>query len=1247
MSSSILPAPGVTNPVALSGLDPNTLKNLGATGFDPQVAIDPLNHLKMVEVHVAPNTVNPATFGSFVLSGNYTTDGGQTWHLLTFPDTDSVTGLLSANNPDPNTGPPGNPIVSFAVAESPSITFDRAEQFYIVSDQHSTDNTSGAIVLDKFNFSGATVSQVALTPTQSGGLYQNNLSNSGDISEGSNILYRWESSTGQDIAYNPIVTVDANDPSYTDPTTGQTQTDSMANMLGGFPKAVYVAWNTNFTEPQVERRPTLDPATLSRIMLEASADGGTSFSTVQNVSGATFLNTSAPQAVFTQGSVDGIPGGQLTFVWNIQPSAAPKPPTIDVAGSQQDSGNPAAPVTASQDFTFGGGGVENALGSSTTLTWTLAAIVNPGDKTLTVNPGPTPPTAPFSVVIDTETLTIQATSGNLWTIQGSAVDAHSAGATVTFTSASNVSTPQTTPYSGIVSITNPNLTTVNDYSVTINLTYPNLQQLKIVLVPPKGSGLSPITLVENHLDNAGNSRGNAPFFVGVTGANMGNLQTDPNSYFSGQNGHQAGTVFDDNAERLINDTTAAAPYVGEFRPEDGSLLTGPILASLLNGTWTLQITNFIHDASNPIPPKYLTDWSLNFTGIIGTVPFNNSVSAGIAAPDLPLSPTNVYSLAGTGPYGTPGVGPGLVEAVDNTLGGLSPYQGRIYLAYTGGGGGNTDVYLISSDDGGNTWSTPLKVNQDSPYDNFSQGNRAQFMPSITVDPTNGNVVISYYDARNDASNTRVANTIAVSNDGGAAVVDQYGDTVADFSPISYLNPLKQATDFLTGSTVTLQPIPGNQGVAGTFGFGDRQGLVAYGGNITPIFSTNLNAAGTTISTATVTVASGPRVISGDMGPITASQNANGGSFSFTYDTAVAPDGTQGIDGFVVTFDRPVDVASFIASDVLVQYQDPNTGTITPVLLDAVSPVNALDDNTTFGPDGVGFGTLATTFYIKFASPQFKVGTYSYAIGPTVQDDIRLDLTTLSGALASSTSGTTQTITVNSNASNAFLAGIPSAPFVIQVDSEQMLVTATAGGSWTVVRGYNNSTAAAHSTNVDVSFSGNQMDQNAVGGLGGVVAAGANSTKTNTVIHTTGQDMFAIPTPINGVPFEATYDPTTLPLIIPGPHVISTSVPNQPFSSDNLVLNATNGALDVLFDRNIAAGTFTAGNIISITGPVGPADPISLATATVTQDATNKALFHITFPTQTLSGTYNFVIAPRIPPPASTSRTPTAIRWTAT
>src|SRR5581483_1062513 len=83
-----------------------------------------------------------------------------------------------------------------------------------------------------------------------------------------------------------------------------------------------------------------------------------------------------------------------------------------------------------------------------------------------------------------------------------------------------------------------------------------------------------------------------------------------------------------------------------------------------------------------------------------------------------------------------------------------------------------------------------------------------------------------------------------------------------------------------------------------------------------------------------------------------------------------------------------DPNSFDASDVTVQYEDPN-GNKSNVAVGAVTP---LDLGTGWGPRGVGsfasLNPMATTFLVHLQTPQSGVGTYSYAVGPDINDLIR-------------------------------------------------------------------------------------------------------------------------------------------------------------------------------------------------------------------------------------------------------------------
>jgi hypothetical protein len=77
-----------------------------------------------------------------------------------------------------------------------------------------------------------------------------------------------------------------------------------------------------------------------------------------------------------------------------------------------------------------------------------------------------------------------------------------------------------------------------------------------------------------------------------------------------------------------------------------------------------------------------------------------------------------------------------------------PHQGRVYLVYTNRANtttSNTDIFVRFSDNNGQTWSNAVKVNDDTTT-------HSQFLPSIAVDQTTGNVAVAWYDARNTPNN---------------------------------------------------------------------------------------------------------------------------------------------------------------------------------------------------------------------------------------------------------------------------------------------------------------------------------------------------------------------------------------------------------------------------------------------------------------------------------------------------------------
>ncbi len=88
------------------------------------------------------------------------------------------------------------------------------------------------------------------------------------------------------------------------------------------------------------------------------------------------------------------------------------------------------------------------------------------------------------------------------------------------------------------------------------------------------------------------------------------------------------------------------------------------------------------------------------------------------------------------------------------------YHGNIYINWTDqrNGANNTDVWLVKSADGGNTWSSPIKVNNDS-------SQHHQFLTWMDIDQSTGYLYFVFYDRRN-YSDEQTDVFLAISKDGG-------------------------------------------------------------------------------------------------------------------------------------------------------------------------------------------------------------------------------------------------------------------------------------------------------------------------------------------------------------------------------------------------------------------------------------------------------------------------------------------------
>ena len=233
--------------------------------------------------------------------------------------------------------------------------------------------------------------------------------------------------------------------------------------------------------------------------------------------------------------------------------------------------------------------------------------------------------------------------------------------------------------------------------------------------------------------------------------------------------------------------TAGAVTAGSYFGAGNVEAAAPSIAISQGGDATGGQINLVWDdygiGSNN--EDYIEDTTVTYNGTALTEGATNEVAATFVR-----SAANTTSTVLTNPdsASTPssplGIGPGAVVASDNTLGG--PDEGRLYVAYandfldsahTGNAGtdaSDTNIFVATSTNGGGAWSSVCASDSNMATNGTDEGDdteddtgNSQFLPAIAVDPVTGEVAISYYDARNDAADARVATYVNVSIDGGS------------------------------------------------------------------------------------------------------------------------------------------------------------------------------------------------------------------------------------------------------------------------------------------------------------------------------------------------------------------------------------------------------------------------------------------------------------------------------------------------
>jgi hypothetical protein len=157
---------------------------------------------------------------------------------------------------------------------------------------------------------------------------------------------------------------------------------------------------------------------------------------------------------------------------------------------------------------------------------------------------------------------------------------------------------------------------------------------------------------------------------------------------------------------------------------------------------------------------------------------------------------------------------------------VDPVRGAVYAAWQDsrfGDGTYSDIAFATSDDGGRTWSQPVKVNATPAL--TPAGNRLAFVPEIHAD-AGGSVAVTYYDLRHNGVDSSASEPLA--SDFFLVRCDQPAASAAD--GCADVGGWKETR--ITTSSFDLRRAPDTGGVF----LGDYPGLASVNGEFPTLFA---------------------------------------------------------------------------------------------------------------------------------------------------------------------------------------------------------------------------------------------------------------------------------------------------------------------------------------------------------------------------------------------------------------------------